>query len=124
MNERDLSELKDLANEARGDLKKLETVLRELNRKEARIMELLSGEVAYERSLGRGPDETREMLRRAQDHNFLRRVSRLLPDLEREVERDREVVSSVREDLEDVRVMVGDTEMTLGSLLRALENAE
>lgn len=124
MNERDLKELKALLQSANGELRRLETLIQGFVKTETRIMELLAGEVMYERSLGRGVDESRQMLRMVTEHNFLRRVGRLVSDLERSVREDQKTVEAVRDDLEDALVQVGDTEMTLGALLRALENAE
>lgn len=124
MDERELKELKGLLAEAGGQLRQLETLMREFVRKETRILEIVSEDVFSERSLSRGVDETRQMLQALMDHNFLRRVGRLVSDFERQVRDDQRTVQEVRDDLEDALVQVGDTEMTLGALLRALENAE
>lgn len=124
MNEKDLTELKGLLDQASGELQSLEAQMRGFVQKESRIMELLSGEVAYERSFSRGAREGRDLQRALQDHTFLRKVSMLIPDLQRSIDEDKKAVKEVRGDLEEALVLVGDTEMTLGTLLRALEGLE
>jgi len=124
MNEENLKELRELLASASSELDLIEGTMRSLSQKESRIMELLEGEVSYPRSFRRESEALGVMSRRVREHNFLRKVSRLIPDFEREARSDRELSHEVRDELEDALVQVGDTQMTLGTLLRALEREE
>lgn len=121
MNERDLRALKKLLDESRSDLKRLEGMAKSLVARESQILEIVRDHVSYPRQFEREIQDLRRLARTCEDHAFLRRVARMVPDLDREVRAERHLSEDVREDLENALVQVGDTQMTLGSLLRALE---
>jgi uncharacterized membrane protein YgaE (UPF0421/DUF939 family) len=124
MDIKDLDKLKGLVSEASQDLRKLEEAMSRFTKKEAQILELLSDDLDYPRSYERDVKDLQEMSRRVKSHTFLRRVARLLPDLERSSREDERVSEVVRDDLKDALVQVGDVRMTLGELLRSLEQEE
>lgn len=124
MDEKNLKLLRNLSQQCKSLHRKNLETMKALVKVESQILEILEDEVDFYRSYDREVRDLKSMTRRLDVHNFHQKVSRLLPDLEREVRASTEVAENIKDTMVDAMVQVGDVQLTLGELLRSLEGSE